>query len=61
MEKPANTQYPIHELLRRRWSPVAFSERLVPREDLCSLLEAARWAPSCYNGQPWHFIVATKE
>jgi len=61
MEKPADTQYPIHELLRRRWSPVAFSERLVPREHLCSLLEAARWAPSCYNEQPWHFIIATKE
>jgi nitroreductase len=61
MEKPADAQYSIHELLRKRWSPVAFSERLVPGEHLCSLLEAARWAPSCYNDQPWHFLIATKE
>ena len=61
MEKPAVTQYPIHELLRRRWSPRAFSSRPVEPHTLRSLLEAARWAPSSYNEQPWSFIVATKE
>ena len=61
MEKPAVTQYPIHELLRRRWSPRAFSSRPVEPDTLRSLLEAARWAPSSYNEQPWSFIVATKE
>jgi nitroreductase len=60
MEKPAETQYPIHELLQRRWSPRAFSDRPVSAEHLRSLLEAARWAPSSYNEQPWNFLVATK-
>ena len=61
MEKPADTQYPIHDLLKRRWSPRAFSERPVEPEALRSLLEAARWAPSSNNAQPWSFIVITKE
>lgn len=61
MEKPAETQYPIEEILRRRWSPRAFSDRPVEPEKLQSLFEAARWAPSCFNEQPWSFIVATKQ
>ena len=61
MEKPAATQYPIHDLLRRRWSPRAFSDQRVEPGKLRSLWEAARWAPSSYNEQPWAFIVATKE
>ena len=61
MEKRAETQYPIHDLLRRRWSPRAFSDRRVEPDKLRSLWEAARWAPSSYNEQPWSFIVATKE
>jgi nitroreductase len=61
MEKPAVTQYPIHELLKRRWSPLAFSNRMVEPDTLRSLLEAARWAPSSYNEQPWSFLVATKQ
>jgi nitroreductase len=61
MEKPADTDYPIEELLRRRWSPRAFSQRIVEPEKMRSLFEAARWAPSSFNEQPWHFIVATKD
>ena len=61
MEKPANTDYPIEEILRRRWSPRAFSDRMVETEKLKSLFEAARWAPSSFNEQPWSFIVATKQ
>lgn len=61
MDKPAETQYPIHALLRRRWSPRAFSEQPVSPEHLRSLLEAARWAPSSNNEQPWNFLLATKE
>lgn len=61
MEKPAENQYPIHELIRRRWSPRAFSAQMVEPEKMRSLLEAARWAASCFNEQPWSFIVATKE
>lgn len=61
MEKPADIDHPIHDLLRRRWSPRAFSERMVEPEKLQSLFEAARWAPSSNNEQPWHFIVGTKD
>lgn len=60
-EKLAETNYPVHELIRRRWSPRAFDDRLVEPEKLLSLLEAARWAPSSYNYQPWSFIIATKD
>ena len=60
MEKLAQTQVPIHELIGRRWSPRAFSERPVEEEKLLSLFESARWAPSASNEQPWAFIVAAK-
>jgi len=50
----------LHELIRNRWSPRAFSERPVPPEVLRSLFEAARWAPSSSNEQPWAYLVATK-
>lgn len=61
MEKRAKTDHSIHELLARRWSPRAFADKPVPREVLVRLLEAARWAPSSYNEQPWAFLVATKD
>jgi nitroreductase len=61
MEKPADTRYPIHDLLARRWSPRAFADRPVPPDILKSLWEAARWAPSSANEQPWSFLVATKD
>lgn len=57
-EKHAETEYPINELLRRRWSPRLFQDdRSVSQEALMSLLEAARWAPSCFNDQPRFFLV----
>jgi len=59
-EKKAVTDYPIHELLGERWSPYAFDGRPVAEADLRSLFEAARWAPSSYNEQPWRYIVATR-
>ncbi|HEX2276119.1 MAG TPA: nitroreductase family protein [Candidatus Tectomicrobia bacterium] len=61
MDKEADTIYPIETLLKRRWSPRAFSARPVEPEKLLSLWEAARWAASCANEQPWYFIVATKQ
>lgn len=61
MEKPAPNDHPIEEIIRRRWSPRAFSDRPVEREKLLSLFEAARWAPSSFNEQPWSFIVTTKD
>ncbi len=60
-EKKVLTDYPIHELLTERWSPYAFADRPVATADICSLFEAARWAASSYNEQPWSYIVATKE
>jgi nitroreductase len=59
-EKPA-PDHPIFDLLARRWSTRAFADRSVDRETLASLFEAARWAPSSGNGQPWSFLVATKD
>src|SRR2546427_12147603 len=59
--KAAETDYPVHELIARRWSPYAFDGRPGSQSDVCSLFEAARWAPSSYNEQPWSYIVATKE
>jgi nitroreductase len=51
---------PIHELVTKRWSPYSFADRPVSDGDLRALFEAARWAASSYNEQPWSYIVATK-
>ena len=57
-QKHASTSAPIHDLLARRWSGRAFDrDKPVSRENLAALLEAARWAPSCYGDEPWRFIV----
>jgi len=61
MEKIAPTQFPIHELLARRWSPRAFSPRKVEPGVLMQLFEAARWAASSFNEQPWSFILALNQ
>ncbi|MBD2412782.1 nitroreductase [Nostoc calcicola FACHB-389] len=60
-EKLALNEYPVHDLIRSRWSPRAFADRPVEQDKVLSLLEAARWAPSSYNYQPWSFIIATKD
>jgi nitroreductase len=60
INKVANTQHPVEELLRQRWSPRAFSERMVEPEKLQSVLEAASWAASSNNEQPWSYIIATQ-
>ena len=59
--KHARTDHDVLEVIRRRWSPRAFDPtRDVARSDLLRLFEAARWAPSSYNEQPWRFIVVTR-
>ena len=60
---PVNTEpsAELLDLIQKRWSPVAFSPRPVEAEKLRLLLEAARWAPSSFNEQPWVYLVATKE
>jgi nitroreductase len=61
MKKPANTQVPIHQIIADRWSGRAYDPaRQVSREQIVALLEAARWAPSCYGDQPWRLIVWDK-
>jgi nitroreductase len=51
----------LHELVRERWSPRQFSSRPVDASTLRKLFEAARWAASCFNEQPWRFVLATRE
>lgn len=58
--KTASNDFPIEETLKKRWSPRAFSEQPVSNEILQGLFEAARWAPSASNLQPWRFIVGRK-
>lgn len=61
MKKPAITQTPIHELIANRWSGRAYdASKPISYRQVLSLLEAARWAPSCYGDQPWCFIVWDK-
>ncbi|WP_166826700.1 nitroreductase family protein [Thalassoroseus pseudoceratinae] len=60
MDKPAETSFEVHEFIRDRWSPRGFADKSVEDAQLGSLLEAARWAASSYNEQPWQFFVATK-
>lgn len=57
----ANTRFPIHDLLTRRGSARAFSTKSVEKDKLLSILEAARWAPSSRNEQPWRYIVFTED
>jgi nitroreductase len=61
IQKRANPDHPILEVLQTRWSPRAFADRPVEPDKLKRVLEAARWAASSFNEQPWSFIVATKE
>ncbi|KKT35356.1 MAG: Nitroreductase [Parcubacteria group bacterium GW2011_GWA2_44_12] len=59
--KPIITDHEIAEFLKKRWSPLAFSDQPIAQETLNSLFEAIRWAPSSYNEQPWRVIYATQE
>lgn len=59
--KPADANHPIHDLISERWSPRSFADQPVEEAKLHSVFEAARWAASSANQQPWYFIVATKE
>lgn len=61
MQKPATTQAPIHDVIANRWSPRAYdANKVVSQTQIISLLEAARWAPSCFGDEPWRFIVWDK-
>jgi nitroreductase len=59
--KPAPADHVLHDLISQRWSPRAFDPaRAVSREDLLSVMEAARWSASCFNDQPWRYVVCDK-
>lgn len=60
VEKKAPADHAIQPVLADRWSPYAFADREIDEGDLLSLLEAARWAPSSFNEQPWRFFVARR-
>src|SRR5213595_2250817 len=57
---PPKADHPVLPVITERWSPYAFEPRPVEREKLLSCLEAARWAPSSYDEQPWTFILAER-
>ena len=61
MKKPATTQAPVHDIIANRWSPRAYdASKPVSQAQIISMLEAARWAPSCFGDEPWRFIVWDK-
>lgn len=60
MDRSAPVDHPVHELIARRWSPRAFANSEVEPAKVLSMLEAARWAASCANEQPWRFVVGMR-
>ena len=52
--------YPISNIILNRWSPRAMTGELITHDQLMTLFEAARWAPSSYNNQPWRFLYALR-
>lgn len=56
--KEAETSNPVHDLIRSRWSPRAFADKPIAEVDMHTLFEAASWAASSYNEQPWRYIYA---
>ncbi len=59
--KTKKPDYPINSLILKRWSARAMSGETITKEALMTLFEAARWAPSSYNNQPWQFIYAMRD
>lgn len=59
LKKP-KVRVPIHPLLAERFSPRMYSDEIIPDDIIASFFEAARWAPSSYNRQPWYFYYAKK-
>ncbi len=60
-DKRADTDHEVLDVIAERWSPRAFADRPVEPEKLRRLFEAARWAASSYNAQPWRYLVATRD
>ncbi len=61
MKKTATTRVAIDRLIAERWSPRAFDpDRAIENKKIDALMEAARWAPSCFNEQPWRFVICNR-
>lgn len=60
MKPDKKLDYPIIELLKKRWSPRSFSEQDISDDEVSQLFEAARWSASAFNEQPWRFLYALK-
>lgn len=56
-----SSQYPVLDVILQRWSPRAMSGEKITQEELMTIFEAGRWAPSSYNNQPWHFIYGMRD
>jgi nitroreductase len=54
------SEYNVDPIFLDRWSPRAFDGSVMPKEDLLTILDAAHWAPSAFNYQPWRFVYALK-
>lgn len=61
MDNPAQNDHPLIDPIRLRWSPRAFDGKAVAQDDLAALFEAARWAASAFNEQPWRWLLASRE
>ena len=60
INKEAQTDYHIIDVMKRRWSPLSFNSDIISKENLNSIFEAARWAASAFNEQPWLYVYARK-
>ncbi len=60
IERSRKSTYQINPLILNRWSPRSMTGEELDNEEIMSLFEAARWAPSSYNNQPWRFIYAKR-
>lgn len=60
LDRSNPTDFPVLDVVRQRWSPVSFDGRDVEEDKLRSMFESARWAASCFNAQPWRFMLARR-
>lgn len=61
MDITRKPDFQVDDCFIKRWSPRSFSRTKIPEEIILSLFEAARWSPSCFNDQPWHFFYSDTE
>ncbi len=61
LKKSNPVDYDVLDIVKKRWSPRAFAQKDISKDDILTMLEAARWTASAFNEQPWRFIVAVKD